>query len=117
MLVTPVAALITNPFYKPIPNPSEVSECFTVPLRAFISKEYHLSFDSLWNNRLYRVHHFVWKNQSVMGFSASICVEVAKIAFNIQNVDWEEIIEGQPSRKEYIKFMLDDILTQNKSKL
>ncbi|CAB4484933.1 hypothetical protein RhiirA5_405578 [Rhizophagus irregularis] len=117
LLVTPVAALITNPFYKPIPNPSEVSECFTVPLRAFISKEYHLSFDSLWNNRLYRVHHFVWKNQSVMGFSASICVEVAKIAFNIQNVDWEEIIEGQPSRKEYIKFMLDDILTQNKSKL
>jgi hypothetical protein len=117
LLVTPVVALITNPFYKPKPNPSEVSECFTVPLRVFISKEHHLSFDGLWNNRPYRIHHFIWKNWSVVGFSASICVEVAKIAFNIQKVDWEEIFEGQLSRKDYIKLMLYDIIKQDKSKL
>jgi len=118
LLVTPVTALITNPFYKPIPNPSEVSECFTVPLKVFISKEHHLSFDHLWKNQSYRVHKFTWKHWNVIGFSANICVEVAKIAFNIQNVDWEEIVEGQLTRKEYIESILDDVIKQqNKSKL
>src|SRR5207248_7995391 len=100
LLVTPVAALITNPLFKPIPNPSEVSECFTVPLRVFISKEHHLSFDVPWNKQLYKIHHFVWNNWTVIGFSANICVEVAKITFNIQNVDWEERLKGQLTRKE-----------------
>ncbi|RIA82311.1 NUDIX hydrolase domain-like protein [Glomus cerebriforme] len=118
LLVTPVAALIINPFYKPIPNPSEVSECFTVPLRVFISKEHHLSSDILWNKKPYRTHYFTWNNWNVFGFCADICVEVAKIAFNVQNVDWKEMAEGQLTRKEYIENLLKDIIKQqNKSKL
>ncbi|CAI2171222.1 10736_t:CDS:2 [Funneliformis geosporum] len=109
LLVTPVVALITNPSFRPIPNPSEVSECFTIPLRVFISKEYHVSYDIPWKNHVFKQHHFNWNNWTVIGLSAVICVEIAKIAFNIQNVGWEEMAKGQLSRQEHVEILLENI--------
>ncbi|CAG8538761.1 15444_t:CDS:2 [Funneliformis caledonium] len=109
LLVTPVVALITNPTFRPIPNPSEVSECFTVPLRVFISKEYHASSDVSWRNALYKSHRFNWNKWIVIGLSANMCIEVAKVAFSIHNVGWEELAKGQLSRQESVEKLLKDI--------
>ncbi|KAJ3285268.1 hypothetical protein HK104_009573 [Borealophlyctis nickersoniae] len=80
LLVTPVVGVIPSDF-KPVPNPSEVAECFSVPLRRFVMPEDHGSVDIEWEGMPYRAHWFIHDNYKIWGLTAEILIEAARIAY------------------------------------
>ncbi|KAL3901417.1 MAG: hypothetical protein SGCHY_000639 [Lobulomycetales sp.] len=104
ILVTPVMCIIKDSDFKPVINPDEVESCFTVPIERFLQKEGYQYMDFNWLDDVYRSHKFTWAGYTIFGFTAAVCIRLAKIAYK-KEPEFEEMAPGQPPHHIQIKRM------------
>ncbi|GMH37854.1 hypothetical protein BSKO_05738 [Bryopsis sp. KO-2023] len=79
--VTPVISLVSKEF-QPMLNVEEVSAAFHIPLKSFLVEKNHFHEDMEWNDFKYRLHFFEHEGFRIWGLTATILIQVAKIAFD-----------------------------------
>jgi len=63
--------------YKSKPRPGEVDECFEIPMRIFINKEYGETESSAIADKIVTVYHYPYMNKDIWGLTARILTDLA----------------------------------------
>jgi coenzyme A diphosphatase NUDT7 len=133
LLVVPVAGFISKKF-QPILQQSEVSCAFPVPLRAFLSHDYHSVYEGTWkldwSTHQYRIHSFQFPKEwlsfapykkliethpglnklknlpIVWGLTAQILIQLAEVAYNTK-AEFEVFPRQSPSYTMLAEAFLD----------
>lgn len=81
--VTPVVATIDEARFNALcPEPAEVADVFSMPLRHFLEDHpRHTAYQQRFGDHSYRIHHFAWQKFDVWGLTAGILINVAEAAF------------------------------------